>query len=319
MIQSLELLKAVLASDVTHIYKTGFHPKIGAASIPALAELAEALSTTSNDGKDDYCRQVVEALLRLAIDRLPVEKRDGVIELLGINEPDRLGIGVRLENAAKHLGYKNGESLRKARREGRYVPEVLLEDVVDRLLALATDAGFSYTGRFTSGLTSQNAGVRRIIRHTLAHTKNITATQLSNALSLQLRDLCTEGFQSAHDQALVLTLNELAESIIDGVGSTTEKTEVLLSWAIHEVENNDQRREGVTDLFDLGRVRGLKLPQRRERADPNLHDQHSRLRPRYQDETEIIKTIKERLVALAVETGFIGELGQSLTPNLAGT
>jgi hypothetical protein len=112
MIQSSELLKAALASDVTHIYKQGFHAKIGAASIPALAELAETLSTSRNDGKDDYCRQTVEALLRRAIGRLPTEERDGVTELLGVDEPNRRGVGFRRDSAAKLLGFESGDSLR---------------------------------------------------------------------------------------------------------------------------------------------------------------------------------------------------------------
>jgi hypothetical protein len=154
---------------------------------------------------------------------------------------------------------------------------------------------------------SHNAGARRIISHAPIHTYSGTATELSHALSQQLRNLCREGFQDANDQALVPMLNKLAEALIDGAGDTVEKTEVLLSWAIQEVESDNQRREGVTDLFGLGRRRDLSLDQRRDRADENLQDQHGGLRPRYQEETDVIEALKERLVALAVETGFIKE------------
>jgi hypothetical protein len=83
-------LRAPLTVDVQKVYKKGFPRLIEPQTIPTLAELAEALSPTPNDSKDDYCRQTVEALLRRAAGRLRPADRPGVSELLGLDEEDTL-------------------------------------------------------------------------------------------------------------------------------------------------------------------------------------------------------------------------------------
>jgi hypothetical protein len=140
-------LRAKLAADVSSIYKDGFPRLVEPQTIPALAELAEDLSPPS-DGKDDYCRETVEALLRQAVGGVRPADRPGVTELLGLDLPDKLGLGARRDRAAEHFGKPNGEALRKA-KDGELV-DGLLRELVDRLLVLAEAADFTYEGRFLS-------------------------------------------------------------------------------------------------------------------------------------------------------------------------
>jgi hypothetical protein len=145
-----QALRSALAVDVQKVYKDGFPRLIEPQTIPALAELAEALSPTPNDGKDDYCRQTVEAVLRRAVGRLRPVDRPGVSELLGINEEDALRVGVRRDRAAEDFGRKNGEALRKAKDGDGLLIKARLDEFVGQLLTLAEAAHFAYEGRFES-------------------------------------------------------------------------------------------------------------------------------------------------------------------------
>jgi hypothetical protein len=152
-----QTLTDALVADVQKLYKDGFPGLIEPQTIPALAELAEALSPTPNDGKDDYCRQTVEALLRKAIGRLRSADRPGVSELLGIDVDDRLGVGARLDRAAEHFGRKSGEALRKAREGDGKLTEARFKELAGQLVALAEAAGFKYDGRFKPDETDADA------------------------------------------------------------------------------------------------------------------------------------------------------------------
>jgi hypothetical protein len=147
-----ERLREKLAADIKRIYRDGFPRFIEAQTIPVLAELAEALSPTPNDGKNDYCRDTVEALIRRALVHLPAEDAAGVAELLGINEPDKQKIGVRQDRAAEHFERGSGDSLRHREEGGRKVIDIRLEDdLAGQLVALAASAKFEYGGRFEPG------------------------------------------------------------------------------------------------------------------------------------------------------------------------
>jgi hypothetical protein len=143
-----QTLRPALTGDIEKIYKDGFPRLIEPQTIPALAELAEALSTTQNDGKDDYCRETVEALLRQAVGGLRPIDRPGVSELLGLDLPDKLGVGARRDRAAECFGKPTGDSLRNAQK-GKFVSD-LLDELVGQLVALGETAGFKYEGRFES-------------------------------------------------------------------------------------------------------------------------------------------------------------------------
>jgi hypothetical protein len=145
-----QTLRVALVADVQKIYKDGFSRLIEPQTVPALAELAEELSPTQNDGKDDYCRQTVEALLRRAIGQLRPADRPGVSELLGVDMDDWLRVGNRRDRAAEHFGRASGESLRKAMEGDRTLIEARLDELAGQLLALAEAVGFKYDGRFES-------------------------------------------------------------------------------------------------------------------------------------------------------------------------
>jgi hypothetical protein len=299
MNRASDLLKDALASDVRHIYKQGFHPMIGAASIPALAELAEVLSPTRNDGKADYYRQIVEALLRRAIDCLPVEVCAGTADLLGVNEPEKQRIGARRDIAAEHLGFESGDSLRQSKRAGHKVIDLLLEGVVDQLLILASGAEFAYTARFTLSIPSQGNPLLELDSSQLE-----AAQPLSRALLREVQDLFTKGFDRMQEEGRMPTLDKLADMAITGAGSTAEKAEVLLLRTIAEIEDDPMRREGIVELVGLGRLRSLELRQRRNRAAPHLGYYDSTHLNRNPEEADVMVAVKTSLFARAIGNGI---------------
>jgi hypothetical protein len=141
-------LRMALVVDVDKLYKEGFPRLIEPQTIPALAELAEALSTTQNDGKDDYCRETVEALLRQAVGGLRPADRPGVSELLGLDLPDKLGLVARRDRAAEYFGKPSGEALRKAKEGDSLLTDARLDELVGQIAVLAKAVSFNYEGRF---------------------------------------------------------------------------------------------------------------------------------------------------------------------------
>jgi hypothetical protein len=294
-----------LASDVTYIYREGFHPRIGASSIPVLAELAEASSRLPYDGADDYYRQAVEALFRRAISRLPTEVRAGVISLLGIDHQEALGVGVRLDEAAEPLGFKSGDSLRHSNRRGGYV-QALLADVVDELISLASDIGFSDTGRFAPPSPSPTVADIATDLPTvvvpppvpvapikLASVDDPDIRRLFDTIVDELRTACEKGVAHAlgANQLPKLSLLAVATMLSDDT-TLLQRTESLLLWGIYEFEADGLRLEGMIELFDLGPVRGQSFAEQRR------HNAHDRLRQKPAGE-------HRRIYDAAIEEDFI--------------
>jgi hypothetical protein len=144
--------RAALIEDMRHVYEKGLDPKAKAGSMPALAELAEALHPP-NDGNVDYGRAVKE-VLRDAIDRVgddPIngatadERRTGLMVLFDVGKYPGGDLTWRRDDSADSLGFKNGNSFRKAERDDRKVEDLFIEEVVGLLLTLAGKHHFIYS------------------------------------------------------------------------------------------------------------------------------------------------------------------------------
>lgn len=101
--------------------------------VPVLTGLARWIS--ARDGPVD-----IFDVLRSALGGFGKDRPDfmaGTIALLGVEETRDKGLGVRREAAARLLGYRTGESLRKTRRKGRGRIDRLLDEVTSMLLILA--------------------------------------------------------------------------------------------------------------------------------------------------------------------------------------
>ncbi len=137
--------KAVLIEDLQHVCEKALDKQIKRTSIPALAELAEALCPTPNNGQADYYGEAVEAALHRAISRVGADKRanakerrEGFTELLGIGEHKGGQVMRRRDDVAPKFGRRSGEALRKA--EG-----LLFDELAGHLLALAKEHDFFYS------------------------------------------------------------------------------------------------------------------------------------------------------------------------------
>src|ERR1700735_1524743 len=136
-----ERLTTALLKDVRRIYEQGLDGRAELQIMPALAELAEAVSAMPNNGEDDYYGAVVEAILHRAIARVgpdervsqgkrPLrgtgqdERRDCLTKLLGISAIPGGNMERRLEEAAGSMGFASGKSLRNNKRHGQYLVDL---------------------------------------------------------------------------------------------------------------------------------------------------------------------------------------------------
>ena len=159
MSQDHDAYRETLAAELQRVYKDGLNEKIEAVSIPILAELAEGISGEKNAGEKDYYGLQVENLLRMTIRRLEKTKkrREGLEKLFGIASEERvLGLDYRRDDAAKPLGYKNKETLRHGKVNKRPFADVILEELLDQMLVLATEYGFVYTARYGESVTQSD-------------------------------------------------------------------------------------------------------------------------------------------------------------------
>jgi hypothetical protein len=138
-----ERFKAALTEDLKYTRKKGLG-KIERASIPALAELAEALCPTPKDVPADDWDEVVEVALRRAVSRVraderasPEDRRNAITDLFGLEDEETPGVMRRRDDTASRLGRASGEALRKA--EGR-----LFSELAGHLLVLAEERDFWY-------------------------------------------------------------------------------------------------------------------------------------------------------------------------------
>jgi hypothetical protein len=142
--------KAELAADLQRLYERGLPETIEAEAVPASTELGEWVSNETNTGESGYSRLQNEILLREAIHRIRgnADRKQGLEKLFGISGDEVLGLQARRENAANLLGYKDADTLRRGEVDKRPLRDVILEELLDQMLALASERGFSYVARY---------------------------------------------------------------------------------------------------------------------------------------------------------------------------
>ena len=151
MSENRDQLEVVLTKDVEYVHAKGLAKDIEAVSVPALAELAEDLSSDKNAGQPDYYRQQIKALLLRAIPHVEEteKRRQGLQKLLDIADEEHVAkLGARRDAAADSFGYKDGESLRQGKPGKRDFEEGIREGLVTQLQALAAEHGFEYAARY---------------------------------------------------------------------------------------------------------------------------------------------------------------------------
>ena len=272
---SADGFEAALFEDVRRIFKDGLPLQTSAASMAALAEMAEAVSTTKNDGKAGYYSAVIAAALCLAIDRFDDEtRRDGLTAFFGFDADPGETMEQRLAKACPMLAYKvnggtyrNGPSLGRVKRkvgtEYRLVTDIIIDDVTQQLVALAAEHGFVYSGRFATvdgdqASTAPVGEVRTPTQPSMDIDAMVSKHPLSTAFFAELQKLASEGFEATAASNSLPTLAALAQDN----GSLEE----MLTWAIEQASDDHNWRQGTRHFLGLGDIRGLPLPRRREQA-----------------------------------------------------
>jgi len=153
MNQNHGVFQAALEADLGKIHKNGIPERIEAGYAPAMTELAAAITKERYAGEADYYSQQVEHLLRQSIGRIPTsheigllpktkQRHEGLEKLFGIAGDRGLGLNARRENAAKPLGYKDAETLRRGEVTKRPLLDVILDELVSQMLVLANEHDF---------------------------------------------------------------------------------------------------------------------------------------------------------------------------------
>jgi hypothetical protein len=146
MIQLPNQFPRALSTDLHRIYREGLPEHTDAAYVPTMTELAQTISGERYAGEDDYYSLQLANLLREAIRRLPEtnERREGIERLFGIKGDHITGLEARRESAAHSLGYKDAETLRRGESSKRPFHDVLLEQLLTQMVALAAEHGFVF-------------------------------------------------------------------------------------------------------------------------------------------------------------------------------
>jgi hypothetical protein len=168
--------------------------------------------------------------------------------------------------------YSNGESLRKSIRtkpdgQKHQVCLILYELLVDQLVALANDAGFTPTGRFMSLTTSLQLLPSRGSAVALRHQVGIVAQELHVIFSY--------GGGPAVRRRNAPCIVALATALYTQGGTALEKVEALFTWTAHkaryprpdsdkEEQLRKARAQAILEWAGFGK--GRELSQRHEHA-----------------------------------------------------
>jgi hypothetical protein len=133
-------LRATLRRDLAYLYKHGLKDSLARANVPALVPLAETLTGKTED--ETSCVDLVLEFLRSAIDEMPTSDQwrkvgEAMTALFGIQKRRMIELTTRLDEAALVLGYANGQSLRRSKRNEIQVTELLLDDLTNHIVELA--------------------------------------------------------------------------------------------------------------------------------------------------------------------------------------
>jgi hypothetical protein len=140
-----------LAADLLLIYRDGLLDDIEPVTVPGLAELAVAVSGEPYSREKDYYFLQISGLLRAAIRRQEKtqERRLGHEMLFGIAREETVPVlEQRRDDAAPFFRYSNKDTLRRGEVKGRPFEEVVRENMLRQMLALADERGFVYTARY---------------------------------------------------------------------------------------------------------------------------------------------------------------------------
>jgi hypothetical protein len=334
MSDSAEDFRDRLCQDVAYIYEEGLDPEIEPKAIPVLAELAEALSSDSNNGEIGFYGNAVENAFHHAIAELTPtttlfragehQRQEGLTELFGIGEKRITRLGARQSRAAPSLGYttdSGGEVLRKAGRtvEGaKYkLSDLIIDEVVGQLINRADRNGFSYTGRFRGHdqnqmptLTPLEIASRK--DNLLTGQRAVQSARLSMTILQELVNLGNEGFDAAVEKRTLQTLGELAERALDARRSNprefpSDAFKELLTWAIERIGILKGEKHGLKLFFGLGEAQGWTADMRYRKASNFLDfDPEHSPDPIFATPPllSVLRETRDQLVMLAAEINF---------------
>ncbi len=321
-----------LNRDVARVYHQGLEPTISPRAIPALAELAEEASADKFDGSDDFYAEVVEQALHRAIAEVArstalfrtgdKQIEEGLAKLFGIHGERRLGLGSRRDDAGPSLGYLNGdEGLRKAKRDGRRLYEVIIDELTEQLIAIAAELSVGYQRRFQP-LESDLPPFELVkgMQDLKRGWRGPRIAGLSDSLLDELRELCACGLTTDDETRLsdryFPNLRGLTERVMDlgkSSGFPRDAVETVLSWAIDRVVIlgiADEQRDGFFALFGIGKYRGMSLERRlslypKEMRTERWNDTPT-LRDALQSSVTDIVDVRDKLLELSIEVGYLG-------------
>jgi hypothetical protein len=253
----VEKLRFALLKDVTALYERGFDPLMRARQLPALAEFAipwNNLAPTPIDlSEPNFYGRVIAEILDAAIQETSratqlfpqsTTVNEGLIALFGINDPDPR-ISIRRGQAGPLLGYPDGnEGLRKAKRDGQPLIDLIVEEIVEQLLMLGASASYvNYAGSYTESRSPAQTPLEQVmLKNDLPYGMQSTkVAQLSTILLKELYLICLGGLHSTRKSSDLQVLHGLAlhalGTTVDSSDTDSKAIEQILSWAATEADN----------------------------------------------------------------------------------
>lgn len=273
------VLSRALTKELRTIRRRGFSFLPDPLALPALVELAVALSPTTGDLTDADRRNLAEVLLRQILHRhvaKDARKRMGIEELLGLNAGSSRRVGARRELAAPYLGYADGESMRQTKivsehSSAKYrIEDVLLNRIVKALIFVAVRENLVGPPP-PPPIPPPPPTPPRPKPFRLPPLDTKTAKYVgplghaNGALASEIRAVFIDGIKKALTDNKLPLLTKLADAAYNGPASTRERIEALLTWTIGATDVTGWNQKPA--LFALAGVdtKRLRGPEARRR------------------------------------------------------
>lgn len=314
--------RLALDADVGYIVARGFSAAIEPRRVPALAEMAKALT---HQQFKPY-GEAVEEVLGWAINRAAhplllslrrAKNRKDIIRglelLFGLPEGSSSGIEDRMNTAGPFLGYPKGyDQFRHARHNKRFVRDIIQAEVTSQLVVLGEEAEFSYAGTLVVTPPTKQLDrprvqpLSRIIHRPVdiqppSPRKPLDASGYARVFYQEIERLYARGLTYA--EAYAPNLAQLAHRALDTDGiensSSVGELRAFLVWLMDQVEDPDFK-QATLELFGLSAEPGDTWIQRLDLAAPHLGYATGEAIPNSDPEKAILFGLTRKLTEIAM-------------------
>lgn len=320
----------LLTRDCLFLRERGFHAEIDPKTVPAIAELAVALTPDAETPVSALETTLRNGIARLegwlieSLDRPGEKLIEGTEGLFGLIASLGRKQYVRRDFAAKRLlgAGKDNHNLRRKVIGEQSFEKLVASTLAWQLTLMAHENDVSYTGRFAIDrsppaiieLPSRLPSMRLVVidpnQQSFTFAQRRALDILGYCIYKELFALCTDGL--GVPAPTLMALSDIAppgDGIEESDTYSHDEYQLrrVLLWAVALITDNDYRR-GTTILLGLNDDQRMTLGQRRHRAAPLLGTQNGLILGKSGRDTVFLHESIQILIESAKEAGFTYEV-----------